>query len=124
MRRQVLYGMTYGGFDMGFKLAVFRFMTEGINEQFAEFSTDIWKKPFPITLAALLTCWTRAPFEISYKAYYADQKFPQELRRNYTSIRHAFWSLLRRNPVLLFKNSYPTMWASFLETGFTFWMYD
>lgn len=82
--------MTYGGIDMGLKLAVFRFLTEGIDED-KEFSVDTWKKPLPITLAGALTCWTRAPFEIAYKAFHADQKFPNELRRNYTSIRDAFW---------------------------------
>lgn len=57
---------------MGFKLAVFRFMTEGVNELKNEFSIDSWRKPLPIILSAMLTCWTRAPFEISYKAFYAD----------------------------------------------------
>lgn len=124
IRREVLYGLTYGGIDMGFKLAVFRFLTEGINEIDDGFETDYWRKPIPIFFAALFTSWTRAPFEISRKAYFADQKFPAELRQGYTSIRGTFFSLLRKNPYFLIKNSYPTIWASFLETFFGFWIYD
>lgn len=33
-------------------------------------------------------------------------------------------SLLRRDPINLFKGNYPTMWGSFLETVFSFYIYD
>lgn len=75
-------------------------------------------------LTALLTCWTRAPLEIAEKAFYADQKFPKELRHNYGSIRGAFFGMARRNPWLLFKNSYPTVVGTFFETFVAFWSYD
>ena len=68
MRKHVLFGLSYGAIDMGAKLAVFRFMTEGINED-EGFSVNMWRKPIPIFVTALLTCWIKVPFEIGYKAY-------------------------------------------------------
>lgn len=72
IRREVLYGLSFGAFDMGIRLAVFRFLTEGINEADYGFNTQIWRKPLPIFLAGLLTCWTKIPFEIAHKAFHAD----------------------------------------------------
>ena len=74
--------------------------------------------------ASILTCWIRAPFEIAQKAFYADQKFPSEIRQGYRSIRHAFFSLLRDNPYSLLKNSYPTMLGTIVQTSMLFTLYD
>lgn len=32
--------------------------------------------------------------------------------------------MFKKNPLQLFKNGYPTMWASMYETMFTFFVYD
>lgn len=78
----------------------------------------------PILLTAALTCWTRSPLLIAEKAFYADRKFPQEIRRNYSSIRGAFFNILGRNPWLLFRNSYPIIVGTFFETLIAFWTFD
>lgn len=75
-------------------------------------------------VTAILTCWIKVPFEIGYKAYQADTKFPKELRRNYRGPFSAMASLFYRNPMNLFRNGYPAMVASTMETFFAFYLYD
>lgn len=115
--------MGYGAVDMGVKLAVFRYLTEGINEDVG-FSVQFWRKPLPIFSGALATFSFRVPFEIGHKAYMSDQKFPTELRRGYRSPYHAMFKLFMRDPIMLFRNGYPSMWASFYETFIGFYLYD
>lgn len=49
---------------MGSKLAIFRYLTEGLPSKPLLFNIDFYRKPLPIFLSALVTGWMRAPFDI------------------------------------------------------------
>lgn len=70
-RKDALFGFGYGAVDMGIKLAVFRYFTEGVPNS-EDFNAHNWRLPIPIFFAGLFTCWMKSPFEIGFKAYHAD----------------------------------------------------
>ena len=49
-----------------------RWLTEGLPENPQGFNVHYWRKPLPILVGSVITCWMRAPLEIAYKAYKCD----------------------------------------------------
>lgn len=124
-RPHMSWAMYYGIFDMGLKLAIFRHWTDGIAKTYAAVNVDFWRRPIPIAFAAALTCWTSVPFEIAKKAYYADQKFPAELRKNYKSITNALFRIpFEEGPAYLFRSALPTVVYNFVLTATLFGTYE
>ena len=110
---------------MGLKLAVFRHWTDGVSKTYSAVNVDFWRRPIPILFASALTCWTSVPFEIARKAFYADQKFPADLRKNYSSISNALLRIPREEGLAyLFRNSLPTVAYNFMLTAMLFGTYE
>jgi hypothetical protein len=72
MLRNLGFNMTRGSIEMGFRLVVFRYLTEGLPSKPLLFNIDFIRKPIPIFVSALATAWIRAPFDIIQKAFLAD----------------------------------------------------
>jgi hypothetical protein len=64
MLRNMGFNMIRGSVDLGARLAVFRYFTEGLPGKPLFFNYDFYRKPLPIFVAALATGWIRAPFEM------------------------------------------------------------
>lgn len=50
--------------EMGTKLAVFWYFTEGLPGKPTIFNYEFYRKPIPVMLAAICTAWIWAPFDI------------------------------------------------------------
>lgn len=124
LRSYMLYGLASGSFDIGLRLALFRYFTGGLYQSYGTVNVDYFRRPFPTMLAAALSSWAVVPLETSRMAFKADQTFPEHLRKGYTSSFNAFWRMLANEPFALFKNSSPTMAASFVQTSFMFILFD
>lgn len=79
MLRNTGFLATRGMFDMGIRLAVFRYFTEGLPSKPLYFNYEWYRKPLPIFVSSILTACLRAPFDIVQKAFLADKKFPKEI---------------------------------------------
>jgi hypothetical protein len=64
MIRNTGFGVTRGIFEMGTRLAVFRYFTEGLPSKPLFFNYEFYRKPLPIMVSAILTGWVRAPLDI------------------------------------------------------------
>lgn len=53
-----------GSIEMGLRLSVFWYFTEGLPSKPLSFNYDFYRKPLPIFVSALTTGWIRAPFDI------------------------------------------------------------
>jgi hypothetical protein len=88
-------------------------------------NVDVWRRFLPSVGAALITCWIVSPLEVAQKAYKADLKYPEHLRRNYKSSFDALIKLpFQEGPSMLFKNSLPAILGTFLETWGLFYFTD
>lgn len=67
--RETGFGISRGALEMGTRLAVFRYFTEGLPSKPSLFNIEFYRKPIPIFVSALSTAWIRAPFDIVQKAY-------------------------------------------------------
>lgn len=124
MLRNLGFNMTRGSIEMGFRLVVFRYLTEGLPSKPLLFNIDFIRKPIPIFVSALATAWIRAPFDIIQKAFLADWKFPAEIRTGYKSYTHTFISLLKKDPIIFFRNTMPAYLGCAMETFFAFTIFD
>ena len=113
-----------GVFDIGLRFAVYRSLTGGLYQSFGSVNTEAWRRFAPTIVGALATSWLMAPFEVVRKAFFADQTFPAHLRKGYTSISNTFFKLVINDPYALFKNSLPTVMASYIQTSFLFATFD
>ena len=114
-----------GPFDLGLRMFMFRSWVGGYYQPIGSVNADVWRRFIPSIAASLVTCWIVAPFEIAKKAYLADLKYPENLRRNYKSSIDALLKLpFQEGPAFLFKNSLPTMLGTFLETFGLFYFTD
>lgn len=117
--------MLMGPFDIGARLFMFRHWVGGYWQPNGTSNVDVWRRFLPAIGAALVSCWVVAPFEIANKAYWADLKYPVELRRNYKSPLNALWRLpVEEGFSFLFKNSLPTMAGAFVESLSLFFITD
>ena len=117
--------MMTGPFDLGARLFMMRYWVGGYYQSSGTVNVDVWRRMIPIVSASLALCWISTPFEIAKKAFIADRKFPENLRRNYTSSFNALMRLpFLEGPAFLFKNSLPTMLGVFLETFGLFYFSD
>jgi hypothetical protein len=62
--RNLGFNLTRGSLEMGSRLAVFRYFTEGLPSKPNFFNYEFYRKPLPIFVSAICTGWLRAPFEI------------------------------------------------------------
>ncbi len=122
--RNTGFMVTRGMLDMGIRIASFRYFTEGLPSKPVHFNYDWYRKPLPIFVSSILTAWLRAPFDIVQKAYLADKKFPKEIQNGYSSYSRTFLALLRKDPIILFRNTLPTFMGSMVETFFVFSIFD
>ena len=106
-----------GPCDLGFRIFFWRYWVGGYYQSIESINADGWRRFIPSMAAAIASCWVATPFEVAYKAFLADQKLPENLRKNY---RNSFNALIRipfeDGPAFLFKNSLPTMLGTALET--------
>ena len=124
LRSYMFSGLAAGSIDIGLRLAIFRYFTGGLYQTEGTVNVDYYRRPFPTMLAAALTSWIAVPFEVARVAYKADLSFPEHLRYGYSSPLNAFWSILKTQPFGLFKNSSPTIAASFVQTSMMFAIFD
>jgi hypothetical protein len=113
-----------GSLDIGTRYAVFHWLTAGIYQSYASVNTEAWRRFAPTAVSALATSWIMGPLEIARKAYYADKSFPDHLQKGYKSVFHTFRCLATKEPYALFKNSLPTVMASYVQTSFLFGIFD
>jgi solute carrier family 25 oxoglutarate transporter 11 len=118
------YAFLAGTFDIGMRFAVYRYLTAGIWQSFGAVNNESWRRFAPTMAAAFATSWIMAPLEVARKAFHADRSFPVELQKGYTSIPQALCKLATTNPYALFKNSLPTVMASYIQTSFLFATFD
>jgi hypothetical protein len=111
-------------FEMGTRLAVFRYFTEGLPSKPLFFNYEFYRKPLPILVSAILSGWARAPLDIVQKAFLADKKFPKEIQTGYKSYTSTFLSLARKDPIIFFRNTLPTYLGCVMETFFGFMIFD
>lgn len=106
-----------GPFDIGFRLFFWRHWVGGYYQSTESINSDGWRRFIPSLAAALASCWVAPPFEIAYKAFIADGKLPENLRRNYKSSFDALIKIpFHEGPAFLYKNSLPTMLGTLFET--------
>ena len=72
LKRRLYFGIGLSLFDIGPRFATMRWLTEGLPENPQGFNVNYWRKPLPILVGSVITCWMRAPLEIAYKAYKCD----------------------------------------------------
>lgn len=124
-RPTLQFALLSGVFDVGIKVGVWRHLVGGWAQIWGSVNTDVWKRLGPSVVASFLTCWTAVPLEIARKAYIADKKFPEHLRRNYRSVANALFRIpFEEGPSYLFKNGQPTMLHNFILTGVTLSTFD
>lgn len=116
--------MFVGSVDWGTRYALYRKWTGGIAQTQGTTNVDIWRHWFPLLLAGALTSVISAPLEVAERAYIGDLTFPEKLRYGYKSRFHALFSLATKNPFALYKNSSPSIAASFVQTTMAFGLYD
>lgn len=112
-------------FDWSIRLSVYRYLVGGWGTN--EFSLNIhhWRNEWCTMLSSALTCWVGVPFENAQRAYLADAKWPQALRKNYTSYTNALVRIAyEEGPYYLFKNSFSIYFGNFLQTFTLFAIYD
>lgn len=72
LRRSLWYGAALGTFDVGTRLTIHRWFTEGLPAHYPAGDSDYWRRPLPIFFASILSSFFRAPMEIANKAFHAD----------------------------------------------------
>lgn len=121
----MIHALMSGPFNLGIRMFMYRSWVSGFYQSAGAVNVDVWRRFFPTIAASLITCWVVAPLEIAKKAFMADQKFPENLRKNYKSSFDALIKLpFQEGPAFLFKNSLPTMMGTFLETFGMFYFTD
>ena len=123
-RSAMTTGIANGSIDVALRLAIFRYFTGGLYQSEGTVNVDYYRRAFPTMIAAALSSWIVVPLEVSRVAYKADQTFPEHLRKGYTSPFNALWKMATREPYAIFKNSTPTIAASFVQTSFMFALFD
>ena len=113
-----------GILDYGFRIFTYKTMVGGFYQSWGSVNSEQWHRVPPGILAALFSCWIAGPLEVSKKAFFADKKFPVELRNGYTSVPNALFKMAKRDPFSLFKNSSPAVFGSFIQTGMMFVFFD
>lgn len=121
---RVIFGSIQASCDYGMRFAALHKFWGGTWSPicFADFNNS--KNIFFCYLASLSVAWVGIPFEVARKAYYADQTWPAELRKGYTSPLHALLKIpFTEGPLYLFKGGLPTFLGNLHFTGMTFIMY-
>ena len=124
MKARVSYAVMAGSLDVGPRLAMFHYFTSGWNQSYGSVNSEYWRRIIPTVAACALTSWMTAPLEIARAAYHGDRTFPQELRKGYNSPHQALFRMAATQPYALFKNSLPTVAASFVQNVFMFSLFD
>ena len=113
-----------GSLDMGVRYALYAKWTSGFWKGTYSGNQDVWRHWIPLFIGAFFTSFLAPPLETAEKAYIGDKTFPKELRHGYTSRFNALYRLAMENPFALYKNSLPTMSASFIQTTFSIGIHD
>lgn len=124
MKARVSYAIMAGSLDIGTRFAVFRYLTSGIYQSYGSVNTEAWRRIAPTVAASALTSWIMGPLEIARAAYHGDRSFPVELRKGYTSPHQALFKMATTQPYALFKNSLPTVAASYVQSSFMFAIFE
>lgn len=110
--------------DWGTRYALFKKWVGGWVQRDGGMNTEHWRRWLPMISAGVVTSFVAPPFEVAEKAYIGDQTFPKELQHGYRSRFHALFKILTTDPWALYKNSTPSILASFVLTTMTFGIYD
>lgn len=113
-----------GVFDWGLRYALYRKWTGGYHQTYNSVNVDVWRHWIPLFCSSIATSVLAAPFEVASAAYFGDKTFPAHLRYNYRSIPHALVKIAYNNPFALYKNSLPSIMASFIQTSFAIGIHD
>lgn len=124
MKARVSYALMAGSLDLGARFAVFRYFTSGLYQSYGSVNTESWRRIMPTLAASAATSWIMGPLEIARAAYHGDRTFPTELRKGYTSPHQALFRMATTQPYALFKNSFPAVTASFVQSLFMFTLFD
>ena len=88
------------------------------------FNSEFYRRIIPTMLASALTCWITPIFDVSVFAYLSDLTFPKHLRVGYTSSFDALKQNMLKDPYFFYRNSFPTMLGTFVQTGVMLGIFD
>lgn len=110
--------------DWGSRLALYRKWTGGIYQTHGSINVEIWRRWPPLFLSGAITALICPPLEVAYRAFKGDQTFPAHLRYGYQSPFHALFKIASESPSALYKNSSPSIAASFIQTTMAISIYE
>jgi hypothetical protein len=110
--------------DWGSRYALFKKWVGGYAQPQGITNPEHYRRWIPLLAAGVVTSFLAPPFEVAERAYIGDQTFPKELRVGYRSRFHALFKLLTSDPFALYKNSFPSILASFVVTTMALGSYD
>lgn len=121
VRRQavLLHGLDWMQRLIGYKLFV-----SGVSQMYNAPNREYWRRVLPTVIGALLTSVWIAPIAAAKAAFRADRTFPAELRFGYKGPLHALLCLARDNPLLLFRDTLPFVFGSYIQTSFLFSVFE
>lgn len=96
----------------------------GLHQMEGLVNIDVWRHWGPIVLSSLVTSVILPPLEVAERAFVGDKTFPEHLRYKFTSRFNALWRIALTQPFALYKNSWPSMAASFVQTSMAFSIFD
>lgn len=124
LRKKLLFGAVQHTLDTGFKIAClhYTFGSTVSPKSFADFNS---LKYLVMCLAAsFMSGWTNYPLAVARKAYYADQSWPEELRKGYRSPLHALIKIpFTEGPLFLFRGGLPVYLGNAFGCGVLFTLY-
>lgn len=116
--------MFVGAVDWGTRYALMRKWLGGLHQMEGLVNIDIWRHWAPIVFSSLVTSVIAPPLEVAERAYIGDKTFPEHLRYKFTSRFNALWRIALTQPYALYKNSGPSIAASFVQTSMAFSIFD
>jgi len=124
-RNRMQYAAMIGLFDVGPRLALWRWMTAGLWKSWITWDIEFWRRIVPTVLVSASTCWLSVPFETARAAYYADRTYPKELQKGYTSIANALYRIPKEEgPHYLFKAAVPICARNYVAFSFLMYLFD
>ena len=124
MRKRYQWVIFANGLDWGTRFALYAKWSSGFWQGYNSVNQDVWRHWIPLFVSGAITALVCPPLEVANKAYLGDKTFPQHLRHNYQSRFHALFKIATTNPFALYKNSFPSIAGSFIQTTFAIGIHD
>ena len=124
LRKKVVFGIVQHSLDIGLKISCLHYVFGSTvsPKTFADFNS--LKYIFMCLVASFMSGWTNYPLAVARKAYYADQSWPEELRKGYRSPLHALVKIpFSEGPLFLFRGGLPVYLGNAIGCGWFFTFY-